>query len=87
MATNWANIVRCDVVRLPEVIIGPHRLPQVVAELSLAKAGLFGSEGGPDRVEQLMAIIGMTGDPAVDHAANVAGRNSAVPVLAYDARD
>jgi hypothetical protein len=34
-----------DVVRLPEIVIGPHRLPKVVAELSLATGGLFGSDG------------------------------------------
>lgn len=33
-----------DVVRLPDVVIGPHRLPQVAAEFSLAKGGLFGSD-------------------------------------------
>ena len=34
-----------DVVRLPDVVISAHRLHQVVAELSLAKGGLFGSDG------------------------------------------
>jgi predicted aspartyl protease len=34
-----------DVVRLPEVIIGPYRFTDVVTELSLAKAGLLGSDG------------------------------------------
>jgi predicted aspartyl protease len=34
-----------DTVRLPEISIGPHRFAKVVADLSLARGGLFGSDG------------------------------------------
>jgi predicted aspartyl protease len=34
-----------DTVRLPEIVLGPHRFTKVVTELSLATGGLFGSDG------------------------------------------